>query len=97
MRWPGTLRALLSFLTHGERIGPFVGGLSLKRRSTKKTYYSDAPAYVDLRESILELRKIYHDLSAAQFAKLYHRRYKVPKAAILKVIKEWEEKGYEGR
>lgn len=41
-------------------------------------------------QSILDLRKIYSDLSPERFAQMYARKYKIKASAVLKVIQQYE-------
>ncbi|MFD3261872.1 hypothetical protein ACE3MQ_25050 [Paenibacillus lentus] len=42
----------------------------------------------EIRKSILDMRRIYHDLSDDRFAARYNKRYKVPVDAIKRVLQE---------
>ncbi|MBW4838622.1 MAG: hypothetical protein KZY74_04445 [Paenibacillaceae bacterium] len=46
----------------------------------------------EIRKSILDLRRIYSELSDERFAYWYQRRYRVPAETVLRVINEQEKK-----
>ncbi|MBU5670265.1 hypothetical protein KQJ23_00335 [Paenibacillus sp. MSJ-6] len=46
----------------------------------------------EIRTSILDLRRIYPELSPERFALRYQRRYGVPAKSVLQVIQEQEKK-----
>lgn len=76
------------FLVQRERICTNREVSLLKPYKAKKNQYNDAPIHVDVKESILQLRRIYHELNDAEFAKMYQKRYKVKAALVLKVIQQ---------
>ncbi|MNX78606.1 hypothetical protein D3C86_1102070 [compost metagenome] len=42
----------------------------------------------EIRKSILDIRRIYPELSDERFAQWYHHRYRVPIKSVLQVIQE---------
>lgn len=74
------------FLVQGERICTSREVNLLKPYKAKKDQYRDAPTYIDVKESILQLRRIYHELNDEEFARMYQKRYKIKKAIVLKVM-----------
>lgn len=49
----------------------------------------------DYQKSILEMRRIYHDMPLERFAKMYQSKYGVKMATVIKFIQQEEEKNAE--
>jgi hypothetical protein len=54
----------------------------------QKNKIDNPPMEVDVRKSILELRRIYKEKTNEEFARWYWRKYKIPRDTVLRVIKE---------
>lgn len=59
---------------------------TLDQRRQIQRNFSDAPIQVDIRQSILDLRSIYKEMSNKEFSKWYQKRYGINAEKVLKVI-----------
>lgn len=53
---------------------------------SKKKNWVDYPVAVDMRQSIIDMRKIYSNLDDKAFAKMYSRKYRLTLETVLGVI-----------
>lgn len=47
---------------------------------------NDPPYEVDINQSILELRNVYHSMTDVEFTRMYQKRYRVPASRISTVL-----------
>lgn len=50
--------------------------------------WNDAPVSVDVKQSIVELRRIYSNLTQTEFVNFYSRRYRIARSIIDRVLAE---------
>lgn len=61
---------------------------TIKRTPDNHLKFADAPIEVDIERSILDVRKVYSELSIDDFSKMYKRRFKVGNLVVKKILEE---------
>ncbi|WP_256846866.1 hypothetical protein [Paenibacillus sp. Pae108] len=54
----------------------------------RKGDFNDAPIKIDVERSVLDVRKVYPDLPEEQFAKMYHRKYRIAGAVVMRILEQ---------
>ncbi|WP_199615526.1 hypothetical protein [Paenibacillus alkalitolerans] len=55
------------------------------RRKIQRTF-DDSPKYVDIKQSILDLRPLHPQLTNEQFARWYEKKYRVKAEEVLRIV-----------